>query len=157
MTIAALIIVGVLLIGSTLIASVLVQRRAERALRRVQPDGGRRLGEDDEYEDRLRRGLRARMSHELRTPLNSIITLSQLLIEDKTAALTAEQRRYLEVIRRNGRNLLALVDQIAEAGPPEASPAGPAALAPPAEEPQLPPPSPFDGPHEPGPVLLIED
>jgi CheY-like chemotaxis protein len=157
MAIATLIIVGVLLIGSTLIASVLVQRRAERALRRAHSGGALNGAGDDVYEDRLRRGLRARMSHELRTPLNSIITLSQLLIEDKTAPLTGEQRRYLEVIRRNGRNLLALVDQIAEAAPQGADPAEPAPVRAPADEPQLPPPSPFDGPHEPGPVLLIED
>src|SRR6188508_1786559 len=98
MAVATLIIVGVLLVGSTLIASVLVQRRAERALRRAAMESGRQDGGSagqDEYAERLKRGLRSRLSHELRTPLNSIITLSQLLIEDG-ATLSAEQRRYLE-------------------------------------------------------------
>ena len=165
MAVATLIIVGVILVASTLIASVLVQRRAERALRRVatesgRPDGG--AAGQDEYAERLKRGLRSRLSHELRTPLNSIITLSQLLIEDG-ATLTAEQRRYLEVIRRNGRNLLSLVDQIA-GSPPDAT--APGAAAPPAAEAQAVTAvdaettarrDQFATPHAAGPVLLIED
>ena len=85
MAVATLIIVGVLLVGSTLIASVLVQRKAERALRRAAMESGRQDGGaagQDEYSERLKRGLRSRLSHELRTPLNSIITLSQLLMEE---------------------------------------------------------------------------
>jgi len=107
MAIAALIIVGVLLVSSTLIASFLVQRRTARLDRRAA-DGF----DEDEYARRLRKGLRSRLSHELRTPLNSIITLSQLLIEDDHISLSAEQRRYLEVIRRNGRSLLSMVDHL---------------------------------------------
>ena len=38
-------------------------------------------------------------------------------MEDDGATLTVEQRRYIEVIRRNGRSLLALVDQLAEVAP----------------------------------------
>jgi CheY-like chemotaxis protein len=38
-------------------------------------------------------------------------------MEDEGASLTVEQRRYIEVIRRNGRSLLALVDQLAEGRP----------------------------------------
>ncbi len=86
MAIATLIIVGVLLVGSTLIASVLVQRtsRSGAPPRRGGERTARRWrARQDEYADRLRRGLRSRLSHELRTPLNSIITLSQLLIEDQ--------------------------------------------------------------------------
>ena len=63
-----------------------------------------------------RTSLRSRLSHELRTPLNSIITLSQLMIEDQQATLSPDQRKYIEVIRRNGRNLLALVDHLGEGG-----------------------------------------
>jgi CheY-like chemotaxis protein len=119
MAIAALIIVGVLLVSSTLIASLLVQNRIERReSRKAQGgDGSIAAREEDEYSQRLRTALRSRLSHELRTPLNSIITLSQLLMEDDGATLTVEQRRYIEVIRRNGRSLLALVDQLAEGAP----------------------------------------
>jgi len=118
MAIAALIIVGVLLVTSTVIASLMVQNRIEqKAQRAALARDGRAATEEDEYSRRLRTALRSRLSHELRTPLNSIITLSQLLMEDEGSTLTVEQRRYVEVIRRNGRSLLALVDQLAEGAP----------------------------------------
>jgi CheY-like chemotaxis protein len=159
MAIAALIIVGLLLISSTLIASLLLQRRAElRDARRSREEFD--ALSSDEYSERLRKSLRSRLSHELRTPLNSIISLSQLLIEDQGATLSPDQRKYVEVIRRNGRNLLSLVDHIGEGG---ALPAAEAA----AKGPESPgngidttadvaPPQ-VEVPHEPGPVLLIED
>jgi CheY-like chemotaxis protein len=155
MAVAALIIVGLLLISTTLVASLLLQRRAE--LR----DAKRNFDalSTDEYSERLRTSLRSRLSHELRTPLNSIISLSQLMIEDQQARLSPDQRKYIEVIRRNGSSLLALVDQIGEGGaapsaqsaetPPEATTASPEASADAS--------TPADGPREPGPVLLIED
>jgi len=165
MAIAVFIIVGLLLISSTLIASLLLQRRAElRDAKRSREDFD--ALSSDEYSERLKKSLRARLSHELRTPLNSIISLSQLMIEDQHATLSPDQRKYIEVIRRNGRNLLALVDHLGEgrATDPEASFDGPAAGAiEPAPEPTLRGAG-EDGaypaaeePHEPGPVLLIED
>src|SRR6188768_4583558 len=102
MAIAALIIVGLLLVTSTIIASLLVQNRIEQRAHRAVLGRDESAGhEEDEYSRRLRTALRSRLSHELRTPLNSIITLSQLLIEDESSSLTVEQRRYVEVIRRN--------------------------------------------------------
>ena len=151
MAIAAFIIVGLLLISSTVIASMLIQRRADRY---------DRLSED-EYADRLRKKLRTRLSHELRTPLNSIITLSQLLLEDDKGPLSPEQRQYIEVIRRSGRNLLALVDNIAEGRAPAREVAEPAAQAAPAQlsatVTSTSGPIQFEPPRENGPVLLIED
>src|SRR5499427_745915 len=156
MAIATLIIVGALLVSSTLIASMLLQRRAELASRRRA--GGNGIddavdNEPDEYTARLRRSLRSRLSHELRTPLNSIITLSQMLMDEEAGALSKEQRRYVEVIRRNGRNLLGLIDQLGEGSPSIAANAAPAAAVPEATA-AVPP---FDAPHAPGAVLLIED
>ena len=54
------------------------------------------------------------MSHELRTPLNSVITLSHVLINytDKNKKWTKDEDEYLEVIYRNGKKLLALVNDI---------------------------------------------
>ena len=151
MAIAAFIIVGLLLISSTVIASMLIQRRADRY---------DRLSED-EYADRLRKKLRTRLSHELRTPLNSIITLSQLLLEDDKGPLSPEQRQYIEVIRRSGRNLLALVDNIAEGRAPAREVAEPAAQPAPAQlsatVTSTSGPIQFEPPRENGPVLLIED
>ena len=65
-----------------------------------------------EQADRMRNQLIAKMSHDLRTPLNSIITLSQLLHEGTTGRLGFEQRKYVEIVNRNGRTLLALINDV---------------------------------------------
>jgi CheY-like chemotaxis protein len=162
MAIAALIIVGVLLVSSTLIASLLVQRRADEKESRAALAGDGKRYEDDAYSLRLRKVLRTRLSHELRTPLNSIITLSHLLIEDEGAPLSLEQRRYIEVIRRNGRSLLALIDQLGQGAAPEGSDGDPA-VEPADDPPALAEAEPaaagerLEAPRPNGPVLLIED
>ena len=52
------------------------------------------------------------MSHEIRTPLNSVLALSQLLRDGVAGTLTIDQRKYLEIITRNGQTLLRLIDDI---------------------------------------------
>jgi CheY-like chemotaxis protein len=52
------------------------------------------------------------MSHEIRTPLNSVLALSQLLRDGMAGTLSNDQRKYLEVIERNGQNLLRLINDI---------------------------------------------
>ena len=54
----------------------------------------------------------ANMSHELRTPLNAVIGFSQLM--EKDAALTATQRRNLEIIGSSGSHLLTLINDVLE-------------------------------------------
>jgi PAS domain S-box-containing protein len=56
--------------------------------------------------------LLANMSHELRTPLNSVIGFSTILLQDMAGPLNDEQRRQLEMIKRAGRMLLSLVDEV---------------------------------------------
>jgi len=52
------------------------------------------------------------MSHELRTPLNSVIALSGVLNRKLRDQIPADEYSYLEVIERNGKHLLALINDI---------------------------------------------
>lgn len=54
----------------------------------------------------------AHLSHEIRTPLNSILALSQLLRDGMAGTLNVEQKKYVEVIERNGQNLIRLVNNV---------------------------------------------
>ena len=54
----------------------------------------------------------AKMGHEIKNPLNSILLLSHVLASNKEGNLTEEQLQYAKVIRKAGRNLLKLVDNI---------------------------------------------
>ena len=52
------------------------------------------------------------MSHELRTPLNSIMALSRVLIMQAKDKLNDEENNYLEIVERNGKRLLSLINDI---------------------------------------------
>jgi CheY-like chemotaxis protein len=52
------------------------------------------------------------MSHELRTPLNSVIALSGVLYRRLAGQIPEEEYSYLEVIERNGKHLLSLINDI---------------------------------------------
>ncbi len=52
------------------------------------------------------------MSHELRTPLNSVIALSGVLNRRLKGTIPEEEYSYIDVILRNGRHLLALINDI---------------------------------------------
>ncbi|NOU48926.1 MAG: response regulator [Bacteroidales bacterium] len=62
--------------------------------------------------NRLKTNFLSNMSHELRTPLNSIIALSGVLHRRLTKKIPDEEYSYLEVIERNGKHLLALINDI---------------------------------------------
>jgi signal transduction histidine kinase/CheY-like chemotaxis protein len=52
------------------------------------------------------------MSHELRTPLNSVIALSGVLYKRLAKKIPEDEYSYLEVINRNGKNLLNLINDV---------------------------------------------
>lgn len=52
------------------------------------------------------------MSHELRTPLNSVISLSGILKRKLSSIIPAEEHSYIDIIEKNGKRLLALINDI---------------------------------------------
>jgi signal transduction histidine kinase/DNA-binding response OmpR family regulator len=65
-----------------------------------------------EVADRLKSTFLSNMSHELRTPLNSVIALSGVLGRRLAGTIPNEEHDYLEIIERNGRHLLDLINDI---------------------------------------------
>ena len=65
-----------------------------------------------EEASRLKTNFLSNMSHELRTPLNSVIALSGVLNRRLADKIPADEYSYLEIIERNGKNLLSLINDI---------------------------------------------
>lgn len=61
---------------------------------------------------RLKSQFLATMSHELRTPMNAVIGFAQVLLRQRTALLSASQSDMVQRILNNGKNLLALINDI---------------------------------------------
>lgn len=61
---------------------------------------------------RLKSQFLATMSHELRTPMNAVIGFAQVLLRQRTARLCPSQVDMVERILNNGKNLLALINDI---------------------------------------------
>ncbi len=61
---------------------------------------------------RLKSQFLATMSHELRTPMNAVIGFAQVLLRQRTATLNPTQVDMVERILNNGKNLLALINDI---------------------------------------------
>ncbi|HSW61544.1 MAG TPA: MCP four helix bundle domain-containing protein, partial [bacterium] len=83
-------------------ASELTEQNVELEMQKKQLDEA----------NRLKTSFLSNMSHELRTPLNSVIALSGVLnrrLKDKVAP---EEYGYIDVIERNGKNLLLLINDI---------------------------------------------
>lgn len=68
----------------------------------------RELAESSRYKSEFL----ANMSHELRTPLNSIVGYSELLMQGLYGELSDNQQDRVEKIHRNGKMLLALINDI---------------------------------------------
>jgi signal transduction histidine kinase/DNA-binding NarL/FixJ family response regulator len=91
------------------IESRVAERTRELEAARVELEAKSRQIEEV---DRLKNAFIANMSHEIRTPLNSVLALTQLLREGVAGPLTVDQRKYLQVIERNGRGLLHLINDV---------------------------------------------
>ena len=83
-------------------ASELTQQNVELEMQKKQLDES----------NRLKTVFLSNMSHELRTPLNSVIALSGVLNRRLSGKLPDEEYGYLNVIERNGKQLLALINDI---------------------------------------------
>jgi signal transduction histidine kinase/CheY-like chemotaxis protein len=75
---------------------------------RVLTEQNRRLTIDGQTKARFL----ANMSHELRTPMNAIIGFTSLLLDDRELQLNERQRRSLERVSRNARDLLELINNV---------------------------------------------
>ncbi len=95
--------------GYLWIATDITARKAlERQLRANNEDLAEQTRKA-ENANRAKSEFLAGMSHEIRTPINSILGMADLLWDTE---LGVEQRQYVEVFRRAGSNLLALINGI---------------------------------------------
>ncbi len=62
--------------------------------------------------NRLKSTFLSNMSHELRTPLNSVIALSSVLKKKLKDSIPEEEYAYIDVIERNGKQLLELINDV---------------------------------------------
>ena len=67
-----------------------------------------RLEEANKYKDEFL----SNITHELKTPLNSIILLSKLLLQNKTANLAGDEIKKAEIIHNSGNELLRLIEDL---------------------------------------------
>ncbi|KPF48594.1 hypothetical protein IP87_07250 [beta proteobacterium AAP121] len=68
--------------------------------------------EEAERANRAKSEFLSRMSHELRTPLNAVLGFAQLLESDTEQPLQPVQRARVQELRRGGRHLLSLINDV---------------------------------------------
>lgn len=82
--------------------NVLSKQNEELELQKIQLDEA----------NKLKTVFLSNMSHELRTPLNSVIALSGLLNRSLNGKVPEKEYQYLDVIERNGKQLLTIINSI---------------------------------------------
>ena len=83
-------------------SSVLTEQNTELEIQKTRLDEA----------NRLKTIFLSNMSHELRTPLNSIIALSGVLGRRLSGKIPDDESGYIQVIERNGKQLLSLINDI---------------------------------------------
>lgn len=94
--------------GKSLILSGYVQDITER--KRAEEDRIARAAADEA--NKAKSNFISNMSHELRTPLNSVIALSGVLERRLRGKVGEEEYGYVNIIERNGKHLLDLINDI---------------------------------------------
>ena len=92
-----------------------IQRREmeQQSLELIEQNRELEIQKDQLHEaSRLKTNFLSNMSHELRTPLNSVIALSGVLNRRLANKIPEDEYSYLEVIERNGKHLLTLINDI---------------------------------------------
>jgi PAS domain S-box-containing protein len=78
-------------------------------LKRTQSDL-QKAKEAAEAADRAKSAFLANMSHEIRTPMNAVLGYTQLMLRDPS--LGGEAKKHLNIIKRSGEHLLALINDV---------------------------------------------
>lgn len=65
-----------------------------------------------EESDKLKSAFLANLSHEIRTPMNAILGFSDLLDDPNVAQ--ADKATYLEIIKKSGKNLISIIEDLLE-------------------------------------------
>jgi len=92
---------------------VLGKHSGRHALKQRYTELGYELNQEElERAYQVKSDFLSNMSHELRTPLNSIIGFTSILLSDRGDPLTADQKKAMEKVHKNGKHLLQLINDI---------------------------------------------
>jgi signal transduction histidine kinase len=117
---ARMAVIGAAVAALVLVALLIWQFELQRRAGRIDRDYAAR----SEELIRLRDEFVASVSHELRTPLTSIMGYLDLISENETGNLTADQQRFLGIVQRSTQRLRQLVGDLLLVAEAEREPLG---------------------------------